>query len=354
MHSNNHWPHWKDFLDSDYIRAEKSDGGLRKQRKFKSSTNSRPLVSYVTVIRNNEKDIKRVIESVQKQTYPNVEHIILDGASTDKTFGIIQEYGETIDYYASEPDKGLYDALNKAIPLCRGDLICVLNSDDWLPENAAEIVVHNYKHTDKELILGAAKVKIDEKNHTIWKPSTVSLSSYFSIANVCHNAMYATKGCYESSGPYDVAMRIASDFKWIMACFEKDVKFIYLDDVTVNYSLGGISSDSTMHIIEAQQLLREKFPFLTENEIKKLNYIFYPWRYGLEHADYKSFRHEPFLVAVLEKYKQYPEFIEAIGLKQYKQHQTRYLRMKEHLRQNFPFIFKQLKMIRRFLRSLSQ
>lgn len=355
MQNNNYyWPQWKDFLYSEYIQVEKSDGGLRKQRKFKCSKGDQPLISYVTVVKNNEKDIKRVIESVQNQTYPNVEHVILDGVSTDKTFDIIQEYSEVLDYYASEPDKGLYDALNKAIPLCRGDLICVLNSDDWLPENAAEIVAKNYTYANKELILGAAKVKVDKKNHITWNPSKVSLNSYFSIANACHNAMYATRGSYESSGPYDATMRIASDFKWIMKCFEKNVKFIYLDDILVNYSLGGISSDRKMHIIEAQTIIQEKFPFLTENEIKTLNYIFYPWRDELEHANYKSFNHEPFVVAVLEKYKQYLIFVEAIGFEKYKEHQTYFFLFKKCFRQYFPFIFNQLKTIRYSLRSFLQ
>lgn len=348
------WPIWKDFLSSTYIEKNKTDGGLRKQNKLKTSTHKEPLISYVTVVRNNEKDIKRVIESVQKQTYKNVEHIILDGASTDNTFTIIKEYENVLDYFASEPDKGLYDALNKVIPLCKGALICVLNSDDWLPENAAEIVVRNYQNTEKELILGAAKVYLSDNNQSVWKPSKVSLNSYFSIANACHNAMYATKGCYEVSGPYDITMKIAADFKWIMKCFDRNVRFIYTDDITVNYSLGGISSDSKKHIEESKEIIREKFPFLTNYEIETLNYIYYPWRDELEHSSYKLFRCEPFIEEILEKYKEYPLFINAISMDNYNINESIYHNLKSYIRKHFPHTFNQLKRIINLFRNLKK
>ena len=96
------------------------------------------------MVRNNTTTLARTIESVQQQTYGNVEHIVLDGASTDGTLDLIRQYADRLDYFVSEPDAGLYDAINKAVPLARGQLICILNSDDWLEPHAAEIAVHRH------------------------------------------------------------------------------------------------------------------------------------------------------------------------------------------------------------------
>src|SRR5262249_20286541 len=117
------------------------EGGRRMTGRVKSSTSTWPLVTYVTVVRNNVKTLQRAIDSVQRQTYPAVEHVVLDGGSTDGTLDVIRKYGDRLDYFASQPDEGVYEALNKAIPLARGDLICVLNSDDWLEPGAAQTAV---------------------------------------------------------------------------------------------------------------------------------------------------------------------------------------------------------------------
>lgn len=136
------WPVWVDRLqhppEDGRVFVE---GGSRTRGIIKSGTRDEPLVTYITVVRNNAATLARTIESVQSQTYFNVEHIVLDGASTDGTLDVIRKYGERIDYFASEPDGGLYEAVNKAVPLARGQLICILNSDDWLEPQAAEIAV---------------------------------------------------------------------------------------------------------------------------------------------------------------------------------------------------------------------
>lgn len=351
MQENKQWPRWQNFLN--FNTENKIQGGLRLQGLLKETSEKTPLISYVTVIRNNEKDIRRVIESVQKQTYKNIEHILLDGASTDKTLSIIQEYSDIVDYFASEPDKGLYDALNKAIPLCRGDLICVLNSDDWLPENAAEIVVQKYNKATNTLLLGAAKVQINETETIKWVPGQVTKNSYFSIANCCHNAMYATKGTYELSGPYDTNLKIAADFKWIMRCFDAGVKFINIDDITVHYSLGGISSDSVSHIKECKFIAKEKFPFLTAQDIDELNYIFYPWRDHLDHLRFGSLQLTPTLQNLTKKYHNNSEFIQSITIQinTFINKNKTYL-IKRYINNRYPLLYSKIRTLFHLLKEL--
>jgi glycosyltransferase involved in cell wall biosynthesis len=268
------WPIWINKLQA-VSGASRIEGGLRLQGTLKSGTSTQPLITYVTVVRNNAATLERTIKSVQQQTYKNIEHIVLDGASTDGTVEIISRYAEQLDYYSSEPDQGLYDALNKAIPLARGQFICVLNSDDWLEPNAAEIVVKHMSGDDTNaLLLTAAKVREGEIIHD-WQPAFVHPGSYFMCANDCHNGIYATRMAYERSGPYDISYNIASDFKWIMRCMDHGAIFTYTKEATVNYSLGGTSSDFVKHSLECMRVVQERYPFLTSSEVSGLYHCFF-------------------------------------------------------------------------------
>ncbi|MEJ8854745.1 glycosyltransferase [Variovorax robiniae] len=268
------WPLWIDALPPSKATA-RTEGGLRTRGLVKSGTEDAPLVSYITVVRNNSRTLARTIESVQAQTYANVEHIVLDGASTDDTMDVVLRYADKLDYYASEPDKGLYDAVNKAIPLARGQLICVLNSDDWLEPDAAEIVVRRMGDgASAAMLFTGALVQVDDEVRD-WAPAFVHPGSYFTCANDCHNGIYATRGAYEKSGPYDTSYKIAADFKWIMTCMEAAVTFIYTREATVNYSLGGTSSDARGHSMECMRVVAERFPLLSPTDVAGLYHCFY-------------------------------------------------------------------------------
>lgn len=271
------WPRWTDRLV-----APLSEGGRRVGVPRELESVPRPLVSYVTIVRNNRATLHRAIESVRGQTYPSVEHIVLDGASTDGTLDVIRGYADRLDYFASEPDEGIYDALNKAIPLARGDLICVLNSDDWLETGAAQTAVGLLTDVGAPTILltGAHVRQGPATDHEPpilleWYPAQVHAGTYFTCANDCHNGIYSTRSAYERSGPYDTSYGIAGDFKWLMSCFESGVDFVYTKDITVNYLMGGASSDAEGHGIECVRAIRDRFPFLTPEEAGGLYHSFF-------------------------------------------------------------------------------
>ena len=267
------WPNWTDALPPG--EAKRIEGGLRSQGQLKNTSAELPLVSYITVVRNNEALLARTIESVQAQTYPNVEHIVLDGASTDGTLDVILRYADRIDYFASEPDKGLYQAINKALPLARGELICILNSDDWLDARAAEIAVQRCVGTGKATLLLSGAIARGNGTSVDWAPSFVHPGCYFICANDCHNAIYATRAAYEASGPYDESFRIAADFKWIMTCVDAGVNMVYTRQTTVNYSMGGTSGDVRKHSEECMRVVAERFPFLSQTEVEGLYQCFF-------------------------------------------------------------------------------
>lgn len=307
------WPEWRERLHPTPNKLFASfEGGRRLTGVRKSDRPGQPLVSYVTVVRNNDKTLARTIESVLAQTYENVEHIILDGASTDSTLDVIRSYADTLDYFASEPDAGLYDALNKAIPLAMGSLICVLNADDWLEPDAAAIAVNAATRTSAAtLILSTARVNTGSQL-VEWRPTRVTLTSYFSCVNCCHNAIYGTKAAYEISGCYDTSYAIAADFKWIMQCFDAGVNFLYIDQPTVNYSLGGISGDGSTHRQECQRLINERFAFLEPDEVAGLHYCYYYWRDRLTETDVaKSFNPYQFVQEIRKKYADKTDFLKA-------------------------------------------
>lgn len=264
------WPEWQEKLQLTQVQRI-AEGGARTHGHNKQSTATMPLVSYVTVVKNSVKTVARAIESVQKQTYKNVEHIILDAASTDGTLDIVKSYDQLLDYFASEEDSGIYYAMNKAIPLARGQLICMLNADDWLEPEAAEIAVRNIGDTSKSKILStSAKVYRHGHFENFWRPQLIHPGQYFTFLRPCHNGMYVTRKAYETSGEYDTSFVQAADSQWLMTCLEKSTTFLYTYEATVNYELGGHSSNFLRGMQENIRIMKERFTYISECEAQML------------------------------------------------------------------------------------
>jgi glycosyltransferase involved in cell wall biosynthesis len=123
---------------------------------------SEPLVSIITVVFNGERYLEETIKSVINQTYKNIEYIIIDGGSTDNTLNIIKKYEDKIDYWISEKDKGIYDAINKGIKLSRGELIGIINADDYYEIDVLEKVVSIYTKDSEVIKMAAKKADIEQ------------------------------------------------------------------------------------------------------------------------------------------------------------------------------------------------
>ncbi len=267
------------------------EGGLRfsAPQRRRAGAPGRPLVSYVTVVRNARDTIARTFESVRAQQWDAVEHIVVDGCSDDGTLAVIEAHAGQIDHYISEPDAGLYDALNKALALATGDLVCVLNADDWLTPDAAAVAARALMRSGASggradpaggwpalMVLTSAWLH-DRRRRKLWPPAGMDAGAWLRCPKICHNGVYATRAALALAGPYDTRFRIIGDTAWLCAAFDAGVRFVACATPTVHYMSGGLSSDSRRHVEECARLVAQRFPSLDGSEAWTLVHAFYPW-----------------------------------------------------------------------------
>jgi glycosyltransferase involved in cell wall biosynthesis len=182
---------------------------------------NRPLVSVITPTLNQAAFIERTLASVQAQVYPRIEHIVMDGGSTDGTLEIVRREADAGRLtYVSEGDRGMYDAVNKGLALARGDVLCYLNSDDaWFPWAVETVVATFLGHPDADIVFGdGIKVTDDptQQRLRLFGPfDRLSLATYESL---CQPAVFWHRRLYDRLGGFDPTMRFAADLDyWLRA-----------------------------------------------------------------------------------------------------------------------------------------
>lgn len=212
-------------------------------------------ISIITVVFNNRNTVKSAIESVLAQLYPNIEYIIIDGASTDGTLDVIKEYGSAIHQVVSEQDAGIYDAMNKGIKLCTGDVIGILNSDDVYENNQVVSTVMEAFSSDYDLALvygDLVYVKSDDLNQVVRKWTSESYySDFFEDGHVPpHPSLFIKKTVYQEVGLFDLNMRLAADYEFMLRLFKlHQFKSKYINRLFVRMRLGGATNVSMKNII---------------------------------------------------------------------------------------------------------
>ena len=141
-------------------------GGSKKKRLLKKDKKNQPLITIITVVLNNRKFLQKTIDSVLNQSYKNYEFIVIDGKSTDGTVNILQKNNSKIDFWISEKDNSIYDAMNKGIKFSRGSIIVFLNSDDIFYKQALRTAANYFtKHESIDFLFGSViKYKLDRKS----------------------------------------------------------------------------------------------------------------------------------------------------------------------------------------------
>lgn len=199
-------------------------------------------VSIITVTYNVIETIEQTINSVLNQSYENIEYIIVDGMSTDGTWEKICQYKNRINSLVHEQDRGLYDALNKGILLATGEIVGIINGDDWYEKEAVERVVKEFQY-DTDIVYGNLRMigyeYLNERaNDNVYIKNVKNI--WYDM--IPHPTVFIKRHIYQDFGMFDLKYLIASDYELLLRYYSKGVKFRYTDNILANFRKGGLTT----------------------------------------------------------------------------------------------------------------
>jgi len=215
-------------------------------------------ISIITVVRNNESTIRCAIESVLSQSYQTIEYIVIDGASTDGTIEIINSYGDKITQFISEQDNGIYDAMNKGINLSTGDVIGILNSDDFYEnEHVLKDVMDAFQNKKVDAVYGDL-LYVSSKDPSvikrIWESRSYSDGLFQKGWHPAHPTFFVNREIYNRFGVFNLDFKIAADYELMLRFIVKyKITLEYLPKTLVRMRLGGESNGSIFNIVKANR-----------------------------------------------------------------------------------------------------
>ena len=217
-------------------------GGRRERGQQRSSSPDEPLVSIVTVVYNGAATLERTMQSVFTQRYPNIEYIIVDGGSTDGTLELLRRYDDRLAMWVSEPDKGIYDAMNKGVALCTGDWVALINADDWYePEAVARAMSAVKDGAGINIVHGDIWIHYPNGHRKLKKAKRNGfLLKYWEM--VLNHPSFFVRRSYYRGRPFDATLRVSGDHKWTLSAWmESSSQFLYLPVPLANFTAGGAS-----------------------------------------------------------------------------------------------------------------
>lgn len=231
------------------------------------------LISIITATYNASTTLRACLDCVKKQNVA-VEHIIIDGGSTDSTLSIIEEYRDSLAHIISEPDKGIYDAMNKGIALAKGDIIGILNADDFYPSrDVLEKVIQCFENPLVDACYGDL-LYIDEKNSDVlvrnWRSGSFDPGKFYWGWMPPHPTFFARRSIYEKYGVFNLDLGSAADYEIMLRFLVKNkINAAYIPEVLVKMRTGGVSNASLQNRLAANKMDRKAWDV---NSLKP-----YPW-----------------------------------------------------------------------------
>jgi len=220
-------------------------------------------VTIITVCLNSERYISKCIESVVEQNYPFIEYIIIDGGSKDGTLDLIDKYHWKLSKVVSEPDNGIYNAMNKGLRLATGDIIFFLNSDDYLvdPMVISDVVSVFLDNPELDLVYGDQIRTDGVKTISINQPDRVGRRS-LARRTIQHQTIFTRKHLFNDSNIFDENLRVVSDYKWILEVFlKRKCNYRHIPRVISVMSSTGLSG-TTDYEPERRHVMKEYFSYL--------------------------------------------------------------------------------------------
>jgi glycosyltransferase involved in cell wall biosynthesis len=252
-----------------------------------------PLVSIITVVFNGVKHIEQTIQSVFRQTYPHIEYIIVDGGSTDGTVPVIKKYEHQLYKWISEKDRGISDAFNKGIALATGDIIGMINADDFYEPDAVQQVVDHFQ--EGEIFYGDLRLLRKERVDFVVKGDHELLPRLMTIN---HPTVFVKKEVYKKLGVFDESYACAMDYDLLLRFYVNNYRFVYVPAVLANMRWDGISDK--YWIRGCRETLHIKNKYLPGRKLG--NYLFF-FRHlaGIAVPKYMEKLHLQFLVKAYRK-----------------------------------------------------
>lgn len=235
-----------------------------------------PLFSIVIATLNAEKTLSRCLNSLRGQTCRDFEVLLMDGGSRDNTLNIANTYSDLPLKISSEPDHGLYDALNKGVARATGEWINIIGSDDEILPAGLQII-KNSMSPEKADIYVAWAWHIDGMRKYLRKCDICDERMLVGNIPCPHNAMFASRETYRQVGMYDTSYRVAADAQWIHRAIKVKKNFHIIARPVMKHYLGGISSRPELTMPECYRLIRENFPCLDVEEAKYLLFMSKGW-----------------------------------------------------------------------------
>ncbi|HEY9696883.1 MAG TPA: glycosyltransferase family 2 protein [Trichocoleus sp.] len=215
-------------------------------------------ISIITVCKNAEQFIEQAIESVVNQTYPDLEYVVIDGDSQDQTKEIIARYADRISTYISEPDRGLYQAMNKGIRYATGEYLCFLNADDYLIDRDVIKDVAQFLQGNPtcDFVYGNLEVRYSPEKIIVEPPPPENIIDELICGCIPHQASFARSDLFfDRVGFFNENHRISSDYEWFLKLIQNEtVKLSYYPRLISSYYAGGLSSQIRLSVPESHRI----------------------------------------------------------------------------------------------------
>jgi glycosyltransferase involved in cell wall biosynthesis len=217
-----------------------------------------PKITVITACLNASRTLEQTLASVLSQNYPGLEYIVVDGGSADGTLDIIKKYEDRLSRVISEPDNGIYDAFNKGLRMASGEIIGILNADDFYAPWALETVARAYKDNPECDVLFGKVAVVDEAKRS-WKVyplgSAANLPDSMSIS---HPAIFVPKRTYDRWGLFDDSYKITGDWDYMLRIFLDGAVFSPVDEVLTAFRLDGVSGALSPRHLAENRVVYEK------------------------------------------------------------------------------------------------
>lgn len=229
-----------------------------------------PVLSVITIVYNNARDIERTMLSVLNQSYPAIEYIVIDGASTDGTVEIIEKYRDRLAVFLSEKDKGIYDAMNKGMKLATGDYLLFMNSGDEIYDAQTIEAVFN-SGPNADIYYGETEMFDDNWNSLGQRrhqaPKQFNWKSFKRGMNISHQAIYIRRTLAE---PYDLYYKYSADIDWILKAAKKSNSIVNTNRYVAKYLVGGISKKKHWASLKERFAIFNKYYGMVPNILNHL------------------------------------------------------------------------------------